>query len=313
LPRALSDYDAVDWLKLRPPLDMMRAWRIARATDAFALRPPRAGDLAALQRAATRRHTMVTIAFDDPEILGRQIRSVRAFVPGPIHIVADNSGDPVKAAEIERLCRVESVPYLRLPHNPWGRECPSRSHGAALNWVWRRLIKPARPPAFGFLDHDIAPLAPDDPFAALERQPVAGDKRWTNGRWFLWAGYCFFRIEVFDAIEADFGQDWPIWLDTGGGNWRALYSRLDPDEIVQRPIENIGVFSAGPAPDCFFERRGAWLHEQGLGAGRPESRAAKRARVLALIDDALAAAAAVRARPALEPEPSQPALEAAAP
>lgn len=291
----------------------MRSWRIARATDAFARKPPRAGHLAALQRAASGRQTMVTIAFNDPEILGRQIRAVRAFVPGPIHVVADNSSNLARAAEIEALCGAEGVPYLRLPRNPWGRKSPSRSHGAALNWVWRRLIKPARPPAFGFLDHDIIPLAPDDPFADLERQSVAGDKRWSNGRWFLWAGYCFFRIEVFDAIDADFGQDWPISLDTGGGNWRALYSRLDPDQIVQRPIENIDVFSGRPTPDCFFERRGVWLHEQGLVAGRPELRAAKRARILALIDDALAPAVAC-ARPAPpEAEPSTPELEAAPP
>ena len=312
MPRPFSDYDVGDWLRLRPPLDAMRSWRIARATDAFARQPPRTGHLAAIQRATSGRRAMVTIAFNDPEILGRQIRAVRAFVPGPVHIVADNSSNPARAAEIETLCRAEGVAYLRLPRNPWGPRSPSRSHGAALNWVWRRLIKPARPAAFGFLDHDIAPLAPDDPFAALERQPVAGDKRWTNDRWFLWAGYCFFRIEVFDTIEADFGQDWPISLDTGGGNWRALYSRLDPDQILQRPIENVGVFSGGPTPDCFFERRGVWLHEQGPTAGRPEFTAAKRAHVLALIDDALAAAAA-RARTPPAPEPSTHALAAAPP
>ena len=143
MPRSLSDYSVSDWLRLRPPLDAVRARRIGRATDGFARQSPRAGDLDAAQHAASRRKTMVTIAFNDAEILGRQIRAVRRFVPGPTHVVADNSSDDATAAEIEELCHSESVHYLRLPANPWGPRSPSRSHGAALNWVWRRLIQPA--------------------------------------------------------------------------------------------------------------------------------------------------------------------------
>jgi hypothetical protein len=157
-----------------------------------------------------------------------------------------------------------------------------------LNWVWRRLIRPARPAAFGFLDHDILPLAPDDPFEALERQPVAGDKRWSGDKWFLWAGYCFFRTEVLDRVGADFSQDWSIKLDTGGANWTAIYSKLDPAAIVERSIAEIALFPDRPVHDCYFERRGVWVHEVGLLV-RPELRGAKRAHILALVDAALAA------------------------
>lgn len=297
MPRALFDYQASDWMRLRPALDAMRAWRIGRATDAFARKSPRVGDLAQLQSMIAGRRVMATIAFNDVEILERQARAIRAFVSEPVHVVADNSRDDRRAAQIEALCAVERVPYLRLPPNPWGANSPSRSHGAALNWVWRRLIQPARPVAFGFLDHDIVPLAPDDPFEALGRQPVAGDKRWINGRWYLWAGYCFFRTEVFDRIAADFGQDWPIRLDTGGANWRSLYSRLDPDQISQRLIEKIGVFPERPPRDCYFEKRGVWLHEQRHSDDRPELAGAKRARILELVDAALVDASLVEVAP----------------
>ena len=95
---------------------------------------------------------MTTIAFNDAEILARQIRAIRAFVGGPVHLVADNSGDDRDAAAIGALCAAEAVPYLRLPPNPWGPRSPSRSHGFALNWS-ALPIKPARPTAFAF-DHD---------------------------------------------------------------------------------------------------------------------------------------------------------------
>ena len=114
-------------------------------------------------------------------------------------------------------------------------------------------------------------------------------------RWYLWAGYCFFRTEIFDGVDADFGQDWPIGLDTGGGNWRTIYSRLDPANIAERPIEQVAVFPDRPLQDCYVERRGAWLHEVGY-FGLPELASAKRAHVVGLIDAALAAA---------KPAPSQ--------
>ena len=286
MPRALSDYALIDWLRLRPALEAHRDWQVRRRTGAFIRQPARVGDVDAIQAAMRGSQVMVTIAFNDPEILERQIIALRAFAPGPLHIIADNSNDPQRASEIATLCERLGTPYLRLPANPWDARSPSRSHGAALNWVWRRLIQPARPEAFGFLDHDLVPLALDDPFEALERQPVAGDKRWAGDRWYLWAGYCFFRMSAIEGLELDFGQDWSLGLDTGGGNWSALYSRLDPDAIAQRNLDPMPLFPDRATHECYYELRGAWLHEVGLH-GLPALRAQKRARVLELIDEAL--------------------------
>ncbi len=287
MPRPLRDYSAEDWRHLRPPLQAWTRLRLRTITAAYAARPPSRGDRGALKTALAGRRVMVTIGFNDQEMLERQVRAVRRFVPGPVHLIADNSRDDSRAAEIEAMCVRLAALYLRLPPNPWGPRSPSRSHGLAMNWVWRRVIRPGRPEAFGFLDQDLVPLAPDDPFADLARQPLAGDKRWADGRWFLWAGYCFYRTAALDRVRVDFGQDWPLGLDTGGANWTRLYAGIDPATIAERPITREAVLPGRSVDECHYERRGAWLHEVGF-EGRPELKAEKRRRVLEIIDAALA-------------------------
>jgi hypothetical protein len=287
MPRALQDYSVRDWGRLRPPLHALHAWRVRRATRLFAGRPPRAGVSPDKIWAAIRgRRVLVTIAFNDPEIIDCQVRAVRAFVPDVVHVIADNANDSGKAGEIAAVCAGQDTPWLWLPPNPWGSRSPSRSHGAALNWVWLRLLGPGRPDAFGFLDHDLIPLGQDDPFAGLASQPLAGDKRWAQGRWYLWPGFCFFNRAFLDDVEVDFGQDWTLGLDTGGANWARIYSRLDPNQLAERPIERAAVFADRPLEDAYFERRGVWLHEVGT-FGRPELKPAKRLALLSLADTAL--------------------------
>jgi hypothetical protein len=288
VPRRLTEYSPNDWLHLRPLLHAVKTRHYRKVTEAFVRMPPRDGDLDRLIGLVRGQRLLMTVAFNDPEILERQLEAVRRFVPGVLHVVADNSNEEPALARNEALCARLEVPRLWLPANPWERiESASRSHGLAMDWMWRRLVSPGRPEAFGFIDHDLIPVAPADPFEQLARQPVAGDKRWAGGRWFLWAGYCFFRTCALDGLSVDFSQDWFIGLDTGGGNWRSIYSKLDPRSIEQRPVEEIAILPGVSRKDCCIERRGAWLHEVGLG-GRLDLKAEKRARFLALIDEALA-------------------------
>ena len=292
MSKGLTEYTPADWRRLRPVSHAYKALRLSLITARYAARPTQAGDLADLRRRIAGRRVAVTIAFNDVEILERQLRAMRALVAGALHLVADNSSDAARSREIEALCARLDAPYVRLPRNPWGANSPSRSHGLALDWVWRRLIRPGKPEAFGFLDHDLVPTKPCDPFEPLARQPVCGDKRWAAGRWYLWAGYCFFRTDFMRRARVSFGQDWFAGLDTGGGNWDGVYSRLDPALIEERPIEEVPILPGTPISECYMERRGSWLHEVGFG-GRQDLRSAKRARFLALIDAALAEADAV--------------------
>jgi hypothetical protein len=291
MPKPLAEYRLTEWARLRPAFHAVKTWRYDRVTAAYLRRPPRAGDLAALGRRMGGRRLLVTVAFNDVEILERQLLAVRQFVSSAVHLVADNSRDDVASAQIEALCARLAVAYLRLPANPWGDRSPSRSHGLALNWIWRRLVRPARPELFGFLDHDLVPIARCDPFEPLARQPIHGDKRWAGHRWFLWAGYCFFRTQFLEDTVVDFGQDWFVGLDTGGGNWRSIYAKLDPCSIEERAIERVAILPDAPISDCYVERRGSWLHEVGFDR-RPDLKLQKRAKFLALIDAALAEAAA---------------------
>jgi hypothetical protein len=175
-----------------------------------------------------------------------------------------------------------SAAYLRAPENPWSGRAASRSHGIALNWAWDNLIRPGEPDAFGFLDHDIFPTATDDPFAPLSRQDVYGIVRTAGPRWFLWAGFCTFRFAAVKDKRLDFGQDWFVGLDTGGGNWKSLYSHIDRTTLLQPhtsffPFKPGIAVAAGPLQWC-----GTWLHEVGL-MGDPRLFAEKRSAVARML------------------------------
>jgi hypothetical protein len=286
MPKPLSEYGLRDWSRLRPLLHALKTRRYRAVTAAYVRQPPRAGDLDGLRRRIAGGRVMFTVAFQDEEMLRHHILAIRRFTPGPLHVIADNSRDDAAAARLEALCQSLETPYLRLPPNPWGPKSPSRSHGLALDWLWRQVILPGQPDQFGFLDHDLIPTAPDDPFEPLARGPLHGDLRWAGRRWYLWAGYCFFRTRFLAPLAVDFGQDWFIDLDTGGGNWDPVYSKMDPASIEQRPLEEVAILPGVPASECYIERRGAWVHMVGHG-GRMDLKDAKRARFLGLIQAAL--------------------------
>ena len=78
---------------------------------------------------------------------------------------------------------------------------------------------------------------PDDPFAVLDSQDFYGVVREAGVRWFLWAGFCFYRFDRVQNRRLDFGQDWFNGLDTGGGNWRSLYCKADRGALREAETE----------------------------------------------------------------------------
>jgi hypothetical protein len=297
MPRAFSDYSLSDWRRLRPLTEFLKTARYRAVDRAYRSRPAAAGDVRRVVAQIEGRRVLVTIAFADPTILRWQIRLVRHYVPGVVHVVVDNSPRDEAAAEIARLCEAERVPCLRAPSNPWTGKAASRSHGLALNWTWHNVILPAAPEAFGFLDDDLFPTAPDDPFAPLATQDVYGMVRRSGARWFLWAGFCMFRFDKVRGKPLDFGQDWFVRLDTGGGNWEPLYRHMDLPAL--REVETRFVpFKPGLAVDDGpLQWCGAWLHEVGL-MGRPELFGEKRKAVALMLAPHLAAAAGREREPA---------------
>ena len=262
--KPLREYDRHDWLRLRPLNHWFKIWRRNAERDAFNRLPARAGDLADATTRIRGRRVLTTMAFDDPDATGMQLPLVARFVPDAVHVVADISMDEAAASENAAIAACNNVAYLRLPANPLQRpEQASRTHGLAVNWVWHNLIRPGEPEVFGFLDDDFFPTAPDDPFAALDRQPVYGLIRHMGPRWFLSANFSMYRFEDVRDLPLDFGQDWFKGLDTGGGNWEVLFRRLDHTKmefVVERwvPYKPGADVKIAPIVWC-----GAWLHEVG--------------------------------------------------
>jgi hypothetical protein len=270
MPPTLRDYTWSDWCHGRPVTQTYKTIKY-RAVDAIYMRRRRpSADLDAVMQAVRGREVLVTVAYRDPQVLAWQVQLLRHYVPQALHVVADNTPDDEGAAAVRAAVAQGGALYFRLPKNPWGTG--SRSHGVAMNWVWQNVLLAGAPAAFGFLDHDIFPLAVSNPFSKLTAQPFYGAVRHAGARWFLWAGFCFFRPDAIRDIPLDFGQDWFIGLDTGGGNWRSLYRNVDRSalELSFRPS---GPDGSGP----LLQWCGTWLHEGGwmwAGAFDPTKREA---------------------------------------
>jgi hypothetical protein len=290
MPKSLREFSSADWRHLRPLTQSAKSLRYRLVDRAYRARR---ADSQATQLAAAAMHgrnVLVTIAFDDPQLVEWQIRLVRRYVPHAVHVVLDNSSSNSAAADNRRIADEARVRYVRAPSNPWSAIGASRSHGIVLNWCWHNMIRLGEPAAFGFLDHDIFPTAADDPFAPLATQDVYGIVRPAGPRWFLWAGFCMFRFAAVRNKPLDFGQDWFNGLDTGGGNWKPLYRHIDLAKLARQPTSFVpfrpGItVAAGPLQWC-----GTWLHEVGQ-TGDPRFAAEKRARVAALLAPHLDAAA----------------------
>jgi hypothetical protein len=194
---------------------------------------PGPDDLTALRPRLRSKNLLITIAYNYSDVIGQQIPLVKKHVRDCIHVIADNSSNPVAAGTIRDLAGSHGSQYVRIPSFEW--ESPNASHSHALNWTWRNVIRPAGPAAFGFIDHDIFPVRATDPFAPLAGYPVAG-RVWDgqfDGRWHLWAGFCFFRTDYVSGRRLNFALDFYGGLDTGGRNWKPLYRHLDRDAPIR--------------------------------------------------------------------------------
>ena len=275
MTRPVAEYTIADWRRLRPIIHFIKSRRYQWIDAVYSRRGARQGNAAELAGMMRGKRALIPIAYNDPQAIEWQSRLLRAFVPDALYLIADNSTDDSAAAHIASLARQQGIPYVRLPAITWTRAYASRSHGLALNWVWRNIVRPGKPEAFGFLDQDLFPTAPDDPFAELAQQDFYGFVRRAGDRWFLWAGFCLFRFEAIKDRPLDFGQDWFKGLDTGGRNWDVLYRAVDLGKLRSPPAEAFPFEPGSVVPEAQFQRFGAWLHEVGV-RGNEKLRTEKR-------------------------------------
>jgi hypothetical protein len=285
---ALFEYGVADWLRMRPVTHAIKAIRYARIDRHHLLQLPERID--AITEVVTclknTSQVLITIAFNDPELIELQIKAVKRFIPGTVHLIVDNSSDKESSKQIDQICREKGTVCIRIDENPWNRRNFSRSHGYAMNWTWRHVIQPIQPDQFGFIDHDLIPTKPTDPFVDLQGLPFYGDKRWSGDRWYLWAGFCLFRLSSVSTSRLDFGVDWFIGLDTGGGNWSKLYRNFDSRKLRDRHIVRSPVEPDMTVQQAYFEWRDDWIHEVGLH-GDASFKSHKRKIIRQIVDQSL--------------------------
>ncbi len=227
--------------------------------------PPRKTCHADAQKDVPNRVDIITVAFNNAELIELQHRFVEKYITDEHQqIVVDNSTRMDVRREIYSFCQQHGITYLGMPHNLLNHIGGSYSHAMSLNYVYRHLIRQRRPSAFGQIDHDLFPIQPLSILAKLERQPIYGPLRDRGTEWYLSAILSFFRFDFVQDKKVDFMPVTPThtYLDSGGGNWYDLYSRLDkqtlffPSECIE-PLREGGDRHSDSLE--YFDDK-AWLH-----------------------------------------------------
>lgn len=170
---------------------------------------------------------LTTIAFNNLDILKVQYQQLKNNIKDKFfYTIADNSNIPSISEKIKNYCIDQKIMYVKLPSNPYKN--PSKSHGIALNWVYKNIIKKYEPNFFGFLDHDIFPYKETSIISNLNKN-IFGLIQERNEKWYLWAGFCFYNFKNIKNITMNFMPS--KGLDTGGANYYKLYKNIDKNNL----------------------------------------------------------------------------------
>ena len=172
----------------------------------------------------------IIVAFEQPWALDWLLKMAKKNLKKTSILVFDNSRKLSFRKKIEFVAKKNKVFYYSLPE--YNTHHVNRSHGMALSWIYTNVIKVLQPKIFGFIDHDLIPVSPIDFTKAINSQPfygrVTGNK---SGFWSLWAGYCLFDFNYLTDKKINFLYDFTKGLDTGGRNWKSLYSNFQKKPI----------------------------------------------------------------------------------
>lgn len=177
---------------------------------------------------------IITVAFNNAQIIPLNVEYVKKYFRDEhTHIIADNSSDLESADLIRKFCEDNKVSYIRLPKNHLHIFSGSYNHATALNWIYKHVIRKRNPAYFGFIDHDLFPIKPISLKNLLDDQHIYGPLRQRGDYWYLSAILSFFDFNYMkdkkvDFIPVKYAND---YLDTGGGNWKDIYSKMDKSAI----------------------------------------------------------------------------------
>jgi len=202
---------------------------------------------------------ILTIAFNNLETIQTQVTYLKKYLKDNFkYIVVDNSTKEEASTQIEKYCKKMKISYVRLLNNPYNGVDPSRSHGMALDWSYRNIIKNSRSRYFGTIDHDIYPVKNTSIIQFLKKTKVWGHYHERENRWYLWPGFSFFDKNGLENINVDF---LPVpGLDTGGANWESIYKYLNRNEI-KWPVHRYIRYRPGKiVQSSSVEQIGDWIH-----------------------------------------------------
>lgn len=148
------------------------------------------------------------IAFNKPELITKQMYFLKKNLKDNYRlIIADNSNNESSAKQIESICEINKISYIRLPKNKLNA---SHSHGLSLNYLMSHIISKSKTKYIWFIDHDcwlikkfsIVNILEKQPFwwLLIDNIPVKIFNNYYNfawNRWFVWPWCAFYRKELF--------------------------------------------------------------------------------------------------------------------
>ena len=183
------------------------------------------------------------VAFNDAKLIETQYQFMQKNLQqNQYHyIICDNSNNLEIADKIFEFCQTHNITYYRLPQFLYVG--PSHSHGYALNWIYKNLIK-KRKNNFAFIDHDIFPIKPIDLSKYLVK-PLSGVKRVWHGYWYPWVAFSFYSFDFMKTKTVNFlpCRYKHKHLDTGGKNYKSIYKNIDSDLWLNLPEKKIDVIT----------------------------------------------------------------------
>lgn len=200
-----------------------------------------------------------TISFNNLETIKLQNEYLKKNLKDKYkYYVCDNSSDDQISKQIEKYCDEVGVDYLHLMGNPYNGIDVSKSHGIAINWAYRHIIKHSQSKYFGVLDHDIFPIKKTSILKNLKNSPVYGHIQERDDRWYLWPGFSFFNRKILDHKEYNF---MPVsGLDTGGGNWKSIFQDINR-RLIHVPKHRYIRYEKGDiVQKTSVEMIDSWLH-----------------------------------------------------
>jgi hypothetical protein len=220
---------------------------------------------------------LVSIAFNNPFLIEYQILLLKKNLQDSyFQIIADNSTNADAKVQIKNICSKYKIFYVELPQNSFKR---NKSHGAAMHWVYKNILRKRKTEYFGFLDHDIFPTKPT---SIIERMQKGIYSRLMHAYkndgymysvnhpypyWSLWAGFYFIKSSLLSSSNIYSFNFFPyvisedLYLDTGGGLWKPLYSKMIyPGEMADFKQYKFRETDNGNIQTDFYEMFDDWIH-----------------------------------------------------